>query len=81
MEWSTSIFLLAYTNKHPMLWAAVREIAEFTSIMNELSRISGLSVTACADIVRNTAEESGESWRKVAAYMKHIALSGGKIHG
>jgi hypothetical protein len=59
----------------------LRNIAEFECVMAELSAVTGLSVSACADIVRNTAKETGHSWGEVAAHLKWEAMKGSKIHG
>lgn len=65
----------------PEALAMIRRVAEFDKIMIELSAITGLSISACADIVRNTCKETSHSWESVAARLKYEALKGGKIRG
>lgn len=77
---STGLFFLSCVSKSPELMRMLKDIAEFVSTMNKLSAITGLPIPDCADIVRNTAKESGEPWKKVAAMLKNEAMKGGKIY-
>ena len=74
---TTILMLLAITS--PEVVTMIRRVAEFEKVMIELSAVTGLSVSACADIVRNTAKETGHSWGEVAARLKWEAMKGGKI--
>ena len=78
MELSMSV-IARYTS--PKALAMIRRVAEFEKVMVELSVVTGLSVSACADIVRNTAKETDHSWEEVAAHLKWEATKGSKTHG
>jgi len=73
---ATILMLLAITS--PEVITMIRRVAEFEHVMIELSAITGLSVSACADVVRNTAKETGHSWGEVAARLKWEATKGNK---
>ncbi len=59
----------------------IRRVAEFERVMIQLSGVTGLSVSSCADIVRNTVKETDHSWQEVAAHLKWKATKGSKTHG
>jgi len=78
MQYSMSV-IARYTS--PEALAMIRRIAEFESVMIQLSGITGLSVSACGDIVRNTCKETEYSWREVAARLKWDVMKKGKTLG
>lgn len=78
MEYSMSV-IAYYTS--PKALAMICRVAEFERVMIQLSGITGLSVSACADVVRNTAKETDHSWEEVAAHLKREAMKKGKIRG
>jgi hypothetical protein len=67
MDVSTGLFLLICSTKSPRLMGMLKDIAEFEYAMVELSAVTGLSVKACADVVRNTCKDTDHSWEEVAA--------------
>ena len=78
MEYSMSV-IAYYTS--PESVTMIRRVAEFERVMIQLSTVTGLSVSACADIVRNTAKETDHSWQEVAAHLKWEATKENKTHG
>ena len=75
----TVLKMIALTS--PEAVAMIRRVAEFEKVMIQLSTVTGLSVSACADIVRNTAKETDHSWQEVAAHLKWEATKENKTHG
>jgi len=75
-----SVPTIAYYTS-PKALAMILRIAKFERIMIELSIITGLPVSACGDIVRNTCKETEYSWEKVADRLKFEALKGKKYRG
>lgn len=73
-----SIPTIAYYTS-PEALAMILRVAKFEKAMLELSTITGLPVSACADIVSNTCKETTYSWEEVAGKLKYEALKGSKI--
>ena len=61
--------------------AKVVRVAIFTMALLELSKITGLRVAVCGDIVRNTVKETGKPWNEVTAGLKRKVLKGKKYRG
>lgn len=81
MDWSISLYMTLLSVNNPVMLRMLKDTADFNKAMLELSTITGLPVTACADVVRNTCEETAYSWREVAARLKREALKGNKPRG
>lgn len=77
MKLSASV-LAYYTS--PEALAMIRREAEFYKAVIELSTITGLPISVCADVVRNTCKETAHTWKDVVARLKHEATKGSKIH-
>lgn len=79
MEWSVSLYMTLLSINNPAMLQMLKRTTEFNLAMLELSRVTGLTVTACVDIVRNTCKETDYSWEDAAAMLKREALKGRKL--